>query len=155
MRLLTLNDVQFFLNDLTALAQLAIAILSLLAILIHVAKSLSISDKALQASYLLGGFLWRACGLERIYDAICDDQGVIPSQLSGVIISTGQLFMRLWTPLQNVADLLDAGNDSDSEQNYRQEICLGITPSVSDDLQLVSGLVNTGNSCFMNSVLQV
>ncbi|KAJ1900357.1 ubiquitin-specific protease ubp1 [Coemansia sp. IMI 209127] len=52
-------------------------------------------------------------------------------------------------------DLLDADfDDEDEDEDYYPNGDQGSSKEASDERQVVTGLVNTGNSCFFNSVLQ-
>ncbi|CAO3607853.1 unnamed protein product [Mucor hiemalis] len=131
---ITFERLQFLLTELSALIQLIVAILGLVAILLPFFQRLSVLHD--DTTYILPNYI--TSFLHKIF-----------SQLG---IPQLMMYIRPQEYYDNLAKKL---NDSQLAKTAQEaDICLASNVEADDESANVSGLVNTGNSCFLNSVLQ-
>lgn len=131
---LTLEGLQYLLTELSAFVQFFVAVLGLIAILLPFFQRLSFYHD--DTTYILPNY--------------------ITSFLHKTFIRLGipQLMMYI-RPQEYYDNLAKRLNDSELAKTSKvADICLASSIEADDDSSHVSGLVNTGNTCFMNSVLQ-
>ncbi|KAI8368527.1 hypothetical protein BD560DRAFT_398974 [Blakeslea trispora] len=131
---LTLEQLQYLLTELSAWLQLSMAIIGLFAILLPFVQRMAVFHD--DTTYLL--------------------PSCFASFLHSIFIQMGVPQLMVYIRPQEYYDNMSKKlNESKlATTSTEADICLSSSLEASDETAFISGLVNTGNSCFLNSVLQ-